>query len=55
MKDIFGKSKIKQKNLPGKLTIEKVDFYNKPEIADVSMIYLQVLVRNWLVKYQNYL
>ena len=34
MKDIIGKSKIKKTNLPRKLTINKVDVYNKPEIAD---------------------
>ena len=34
MKDIFGKSKIKSRNLPRKLTINKVDVYNKPEIVD---------------------
>ena len=32
MKDIIGKSKIKSRNLPRKLTINKVDVYNKPEI-----------------------
>ena len=35
MKDIIGKSKIKSTNFPRKLTINKVDVYNKPEIADV--------------------
>ena len=57
MKDIIGKSKIKLTNLPRKLTINKVDVYNKPEIADamLSMIFLQILVRNWPVKYQNHL
>ena len=34
MKAIIGKSKIKSTNLPSKLTINKVDVYNKPEIAD---------------------
>ena len=34
MKDLIGKSKIKSTNLPRKLTINKVDVYNKPEIAD---------------------
>ena len=34
MKDIIGKSKIKSTNLPCKLTINKVNVYNKPEIAD---------------------
>ena len=34
MKDIIGKSKIKSTNLPCKLTINKIDIYNKPEIAD---------------------
>ena len=34
MKDIIGKSKIKSKSLPRKLTINKVDVYNKTEIAD---------------------
>ena len=34
MKNIIGKSKIKSTNLPRKLTINKVDVYNKPEIAD---------------------
>ena len=34
MKDIIGKSKIKSTNLPRKLTINKVDVYGKPEIAD---------------------
>ena len=28
------KSKIKSTNIPRKLTINKVDVYNKPEIAD---------------------
>ena len=57
MKDIIGKSKIKLTNLPRKLTINKVDVYNKPEIADamLSMIFLEILVRNWPVKYQNHL
>ena len=32
MKDIIGKSKIKSTNLPRKLTINRVDVYNKPEI-----------------------
>ena len=48
MKDIIGKSKIRSKNLPGKLTINKVDVYNKPEIS------LEILIRNWPIKYQNY-
>ena len=34
MKDIIAKSKIKSTNFPRKLTINKVDVYNKPEIAD---------------------
>ena len=34
MKDIIGKSKIKSTNLPHKVTINKVDVYDKPEIAD---------------------
>ena len=34
MKDIIRKSKIKSTNLPRKLTINKVDVYNKPEIGD---------------------
>ena len=34
MKDIIGKSKIKLANLLCKLTTNKVDVYNKPEIAD---------------------
>ena len=33
-KDIIGKSKIKSTNLPRKLTINKVDVYNNPEIGD---------------------
>ena len=33
MEDIIGKSKIKSANLPRKLTINKVDAYNKSEIA----------------------
>ena len=32
MKDIIRKSKIKSTNLQGKLTINKVDVYNKPQI-----------------------
>ena len=31
---MIGKSKIKSTNFPRKLTINKVDVYNKPEIAD---------------------
>ena len=34
MKDITGKSKIKLANFPGKLTINKVDVYNKTKIAN---------------------
>ena len=34
MKHITGKSKIKSTNLPRRLTINKVDAYDKPEIAD---------------------
>ena len=34
MKDIIGKSKTKLTILPRKLTINKVDVYNKPEIAN---------------------
>ena len=34
MKDIIGKAKIKSTNLPRKLTINRVDIYNKREIAD---------------------
>ena len=34
MKDIIGKAKIKSTNLPRKRTINKVDVYNKPEIAN---------------------
>ena len=34
MKDIIAKSKIKSTNLPRKLTINKVDVYNKPDIVD---------------------
>ena len=34
MKDMIGKAKIKSTNLPRKLTINKVDVYNKREIAD---------------------
>ena len=36
MKDVIGKSKIKLTNLPPKLTINKVDVYNKPEIQKQS-------------------
>ena len=35
MKYIIEKSKIKSTNLPRKLTINNVDVYSKPEIADV--------------------
>ena len=34
MKNMAGESKIKSTNLPRKLTINKVDVYNQPEIAD---------------------
>ena len=34
MKDIIGKSKIKSANVPCKLTINKVNVYNKPEIVN---------------------
>ena len=34
LKDITGKPKIKSTNLPRKRTINKVDVYNKPEMAD---------------------
>ena len=34
MKDIIGKSKIKLTNIPCKLTSNKVDVYNKPEIVN---------------------
>ena len=34
MKDIIGKSKIESTNLPRKLTINKVNVYNKLEIVD---------------------
>ena len=34
MKDIIRKAKIKSTNLPCKLTINRVDVYNKLEIAD---------------------
>ena len=34
MKDRFGESKIKSTNLPHKLSINKVDVYNKPKITD---------------------
>ena len=34
MKYIIGKSRIKSTNVLRKLTINKVDVYNKPEIAD---------------------
>ena len=34
MKDIIGKAKLKSTNFPCKLTINKVDVYNKREIAD---------------------
>ena len=36
MKYIIGKSKIKSANLPCKLTINKVDVYNKRKIANTS-------------------
>ena len=35
MKDMIGKIKIKATNLPRKLTINEVDVYNIPEVADV--------------------
>ena len=34
MKDIIGKSKIKSTNHPCKLTINKVDLYNKSKIVN---------------------
>ena len=34
MKDIIGKSKANWTNLPRKLTINKVDVYNKPKIVN---------------------
>ena len=40
MKDIIGKSKIKSTNLPRKLTINRVDVYNKPEIERYSRWFL---------------
>ena len=55
MKDVIGKSKLKSTNLPGKLTINKMDVYNKPEIANAFNDFLQILVRSWPVKYQNHL
>ena len=55
MKNIIGKSKIKSTILPRKLTINKMDVYNKPEIVDAFNDLLQILVRNWPVKYQNHL
>ena len=59
MKEIIGKSKIKSTNIPRKLKINNVGVYNKREIADAfnyfSIISLQILVRNWPVKYKNHL
>ena len=46
MEDITEKSEIKSKNLQRKLTITKVDVYNKPEIANAFNYFLQILVRN---------
>ena len=34
MKNIIGKLKIKSTNLPRKITVNKVDVYNKREIVD---------------------
>ena len=34
MEDIVGKSKVKSTNLPCKLSVNKVDVYNKPKIAN---------------------
>ena len=50
MKDLIGKSKIKSTNLPRKLTINKVDVYDKHETADAFNAF-----KNWSVKYQNHL
>ena len=55
MEDIIGKSKIKLTNLPSRVTINKVDVYNKPETAYAFDDFLQIFVRNWPVKYQNHL
>ena len=41
MKNIAGESKIKSTNLPRKLTINKVDLYNQPEIADAFNDFLR--------------
>ena len=46
--------KIKNKidKLPRKLTINKVNVHNKPEIAD-AFNHLFTNIRNWLFRYQD--
>ena len=39
---MIGKSKIKSTDLPRKLTINKVDVYNKPEIADAFNFFTNI-------------
>ena len=51
MKDIIGKSKIKLTNIPCKLTSNKVDVYNKPEIVNAFNDFFI----NWPFKYKNHL
>ena len=49
MKNRFGKLKMKLKNLLLNFIISKVDVYDKPKEPMLSMISLQLLVRNWPV------
>ena len=56
MKDMIGKAKIKSTNLPRKLTINKVDVYNKREIADAFNDFFTNLGQKLAkIKYQNHL
>ena len=54
MKDIIEKSKIKSTNLPRKLTINKVNVYNKPKMAYVFKDFFANIGQN-PAKYQNHL
>ena len=55
IKDIIGKSKIKSTNHSRKLTINKVDVYDQPEIADAFNDFFTSISQKLASQIQNHL
>ena len=52
MKEILGKCTTKPSTLPTKITVNKLDIFDKKKIADEFNKFLQTLELIWQIKFQ---